>query len=123
MTAGSVAPVKPNAVPARMAPTIGLVTTPAAIFAMPTHDSSRRRAEEYVVCEHATEREHRLRRAIHPEHRVSDGAARDEHDEAATEVREREPRIDRRQLREIAHQPEQQRGHGSCGAAGAAAAG
>ena len=49
--------------------------------------------------------------AVHPEQPERDHPAQREHDQAAAEIRDQQPRVHRRQAREIAHQPEQQRRH------------
>src|SRR6266511_334064 len=66
-------------------------------------------AEEHVIGEDPAQREYGLSDAVQPEEPRRDEAGEHEHDDARSEIRDEQARIDRRQPGKIAHQPEQQR--------------
>jgi len=84
--------------------------TETSVHSVPQRHLDERHAEQHVVREDATQREYRLRDAVVPERGAGDGASDREHDQAAAEVGEEDSRVDRRQRREVAHEPEQERG-------------
>jgi hypothetical protein len=76
---------------------------------LPEQNSRQRNAQQHIVGKDAAEREHGLRRAVHAEYPLRNQPSQKEHDQTSTEEGDQQPRIDRRQLGQIAHQTEQHR--------------
>ena len=69
-------------------------------------------AEQHIVGEHATQREHRLLRPIVVEQPPAQQSADHEHHQTATKKRDQQPRIDARDAAEAGHLAKQQCRHG-----------